>query len=312
MNTFIDIFIDTIIDIWLNFPILFILYLFLEWYGHTKGFNFTENIKFKNIYSPVFGAFLGLIPQCGMGVLLTGIYLRGMISTGTLIAVYISTSDEAIPVMISSMHDIEYVFLILLIKFIGASIIGILVDQFLPKIIPELKVKDEIILLKPVKIEPVHSAGKHNWQKIKFGKIIFHALKHSAIIFNYIFIFSFFLSIINNFYPFENIYAFMINNEFFELLISSLFGLIPNCIASVVISQGFLNYGLSLGSTIAGLSSAAGVAIIVLIKEAKFKTWFKIIILLLISALIIGFSVNRIYKFHLEPRNINFEIHHGH
>jgi len=312
MNTFIDIFIDTIIDIWLNFPILFILYLFLEWYGHTKGFNFTENIKFKNIYSPVFGAFLGLIPQCGMGVLLTGIYLRGMISTGALIAVYISTSDEAIPVMISSMHDIEYVFLILLIKFIGASIIGILVDQFLPKIIPELKVKDEIILLKPVKIEPVHSAGKHNWQKIKFGKIIFHALKHSAIIFNYIFIFSFFLSIINNFYPFENIYAFMINNEFFELLISSLFGLIPNCIASVVISQGFLNYGLSLGSTIAGLSSAAGVAIIVLIKEAKFKTWFKIIILLLISALIIGFSVNRIYKFHLEPRNINFEIHHGH
>lgn len=312
MHLILDFITSSFIDIWLNFPILFLLYFFLEWYGHSKGYNFLDKIKTNKIYTPIIGALLGIIPQCGMSVLFTGIYLRGLISTGTLISVYISTSDEAIPVMLSNIQNSEFVFIIILVKFIFASIIGIIVDFFIPNIKVYLKTSDVTLTSKPIKIEPVHSAGKHNWQPTKIKILLTHAFKHSIIIFNYIFIFALAMNIINYYYEITNLYSFIINNEFYELIVSSMIGLIPNCIASVAISYGFLNYGLSFGSTIAGLSTAAGVGLIVLIKEVQFKTYYKIILLLILSSILIGFTVNRIYKFNLEPKNIKIENIHSH
>jgi hypothetical protein len=305
LNNFLDIILDSFFDsflhVWSNFPILFVLYLILEWYGHTKGFDFSDRLKSKKIYAPFFGAFLGLIPQCGISVVMTGIYLRGFLSTGTLIAVYIATSDEALPVILSNFQNSQYVLVIVLIKFFTATLVGIIVDLLFPNFKPRLKIKDLSEISIPVKIEPHHSAGKHDWHPAKIRRIIWHALKHATNIFLYIFVFSFVLFFLNNFYGVEGLITGIEKYEFLEITSLTLIGLIPNCIASVAIAEGFLHYGLSFGAVIAGLSSAAGVGLILLIKEAAFATYSRIILILILSALIIGFSINRIYYFRLNP-----------
>jgi hypothetical protein len=309
-------FLDSLFDVWTNFPILFVLYLILEWYGHSKGFDFSSKLKSKKYYAPLFGSLLGLIPQCGISVLMTGIYLRGLISTGTLISVYIATSDEALPVILSNFENSEYVIIIILVKLFTATLIGILVDFLFPRLTPQLKIKNIADLDIPVKLEPHHSAGKHDWHPAKIRRLLWHAFKHATNIFLYILIFSFALVLLNNFYSFEGLITRVESYEFIEVLSLTLVGLIPNCIASVAIAEGFLHYGLSFGAVIAGLSSAAGVGLIVLVKEASFSTFLKIVMILIVSALLIGFSVNRIYNFRLNPSNninqINLLEDHGH
>lgn len=310
-----DAIIDSFIHNWIAFPILIILYIFLEWYGHSKGFDFSPKLKNNKVLSPIFGALIGLIPQCGIGVLMTGLYLRGVISTGTIISIYISTSDEALPVIFSDINHSYYVFVILIVKLISASIIGIMIDSIFPNIKPILKHNDKPIF--PINIEPHHSAGKHKWSPIKFKTVIWHAFKHAGTIFIYILVFSFVLFTINNFYSIENFIISIEDKEFIELFIVTLIGLIPNCVASVAIAEGFLHYSLSFGAMVAGLSSAAGVGLILLIKEATFSTYSKIIGILIISALLLGLLINRVYYFRLLPDYPNKHIemhedHHGH
>jgi hypothetical protein len=306
LNIIWDSFLSSLFDVWTNFPILFVLYLILEWYGHSKGFNFSSKIKSKKYYAPLFGSLLGLIPQCGISVLMTGIYLRGLISTGTLISVYIATSDEALPVILSDLKNSKYVIIILLVKFIAATLIGILIDFIFPKLTPQLKIKNIADIDIPVKMEPHHSAGKHDWHPAKIRRLLWHAFKHATNIFLYILIFSFAVVLLSNFYSFEGLISGVESNEFIEVFSLTLVGLIPNCIASVAIAEGFLHYGLSFGAVIAGLSSAAGVGLIVLIKEASFSTYSKIIIILIVAALLIGFSINRVYNFKLNAsHNVN-------
>lgn len=302
---------ESFLHVWTNFPILFVLYLVLEYYGHSKGFGFTEHLGKNKFYTPIFGALLGLIPQCGISILLTGVYLRGFLSTGTLIAVYISTSDEALPVILSNLKHSEYIILIVLIKFFSASIIGMIIDYVFPGFKPSLKNNEQSKVSVAVKIEPHHSAGKHDWHPAKIKLLVWHAAKHATNIFLYILIFSFSLFFINHFVKIDGLISGIEHYEFLEIISLTLIGLIPNCIASVAIAEGFLHYGLSFGAVIAGLSSAAGVGLILLIKESKFVTYSKIILILILSAIIIGFSINRINNIRIEP-NHEIEIEHDH
>jgi hypothetical protein len=312
--------IEAFLHNWIAFPILIFLYIFLEWYGHLKGFDFSPKLRNNKILSPMFGSLIGLIPQCGIGVLMTGLYLRGAISTGTIISIYIATSDEALPVIFSNLSHSHYVFIILIIKFVSASIIGIMIDFIFPNIKPILRHNDKPSL--SINIEPHHSAGKHKWSPIKFRVIIWHASKHAGTIFIYILVFSTALFIINSFYGIDNFIISLEKNELIEISMVALIGLIPNCVASVAIAEGFLHYSLSFGAMIGGLSSAAGVGLILLIKEAAFSTYSKIIGILIIAALMLGLLINRIYYFRLIPdypnKNIERQIedhydhHHGH
>jgi len=306
--------ISSFIHNWVAFPILIILYIFLEWYGHSKGFVFSPKLRNNKVLSPIFGSLMGLIPQCGIGVLMTGLYLRGLISTGTIISIYIATSDEALPVIFSDINHSHHVLIILIVKFISASIIGIMIDFLFPGIKPVLKNSDKPFL--PINIEPHHSAGKHKWSPVKFKAIIWHAFKHAVTIFIYILVFSMILFTINNFYNIDNFIISLEKNELLEISTVTLIGLIPNCVASVAIAECFLHYSLSFGSMIAGLSSAAGVGLILLIKEATFSTYSKLIGILIISALVLGLLINRIYYFRLTldyPNNIEMhKDHNGH
>jgi hypothetical protein len=296
---------ESFLDSWTSFPILLLLYFSLEWFGHYKGFNIFEKVKTKRFYGPVIGAFLGIIPQCGIGILMTGLFLRGAISTGTIIAIYIATSDEALIVILSNLENAIYIIPIVIIKFLSASIFGIFIDNVLKLAPPELKEKylekTDII---PVKIEPHHSAGKHDWHPTKFKFLFWHAFKHSLNIYVYIFVISLILTFSFNYIDISSIPATLSKYQFLEILGSTLIGLIPNCIASVAIAQAFLHSSLSFGAVIAGLSSAAGLGLLLLLKEAKLKVSLKIIILLIFFSISIGIIVNLIYPLRIPPSTI--------
>jgi hypothetical protein len=296
---------DSFLDSWTSFPILLILYFTLEWFGHYKGFNIFDKVNTKKFYSPVIGALLGIIPQCGIGILMTGLYLRGAITTGTILSIYIATSDEALLVILSDIHNTVYIIPIIIVKFITASIFGIIIDTVFKIPSPKLKEKyvnkTEVI---PVKIEPHHSAAKHDWHPMKYKSLLWHAFKHSFNIYIYIFALSIILTFSFNYIDIAFIPSTLSKYQFFEIVGSTLVGLVPNCIASVAIAQAFLHSSLSFGAMIAGLSSAAGLGLLLLIKEAKIKDSMKIIFILVIFSICLGFAANLTYPLRLPPSNL--------
>jgi hypothetical protein len=313
MNIFDIIFpalLDTFNDTWSSIPILLLLYFILEWYGHTRGFNFFHTIKKNSITGPIIGAFLGLIPQCGIGVLMTGLYLRGIISTGTILAIYISTSDEALLVILSDIKNAVYILPIILIKFITASIFGILIDKVFKIPSPTLKEKYQgETQVTPIKIEPHHSAGKHDWHPVKYKKLLWHAIKHTTNIYIYIFVISVLLYSLFSFIDIDSIPSALSHYKFLEIIIATFIGLIPNCVASVAIAQAFLHSSLSFGAVIAGLSASAGIGLIVLFKEAKLKTSLRLVFILVLFSILVGIVINSFYSFRLPPSESKYIEH---
>jgi hypothetical protein len=136
-----------------------------------------------------------------------------------------------------------------------------------------------------------------------------HAIKHSINIYLYILIFSILLFVSFNFFDINSLPSYLSRYEYIEIIGTTFVGLIPNCIASVAIAQAFLYSSLSFGAVIAGLSSAAGLGLIMLIKEAKYKTSIMIISVLIIYSMILGYIINSFYPLRLPPSKSGYKVH---
>ena len=242
---------DTLLDTIKLLPFLFVAFLIIEFIEH-KLSNKQENIISKSgKLGPIVGALLGAVPQCGFSVLATNLYVTRIISLGSLISIYLSTSDELIPLMITHNAPIAKILSIVSIKVVIGIISGFLIDLFVRK-----TTKSDFVLCEDEDCDCDHS-------------IIKSSLIHTLKIAFFILIITFLINILFHYVDLSFLESALKNNKILTPFIASLIGLIPNCASSVMISELYLNNLISLGTTLSGLLTGSGVAIMVLVRKNK-------------------------------------------
>lgn len=276
----IDIIIDTLIDVVKLLPFLFIAFLLMEYFEHKLSNKSKESIQKSGKFGPFIGGIIGAFPQCGFSVAATNLYVGRIITLGTLISIYLSTSDEMLPILLSEGASLSIIFKLIAIKVIIGIIFGVLID----------------LLFKRTKIEltHIHDICDTEHCDCEHG-ILKSSIKHTLNILLFIFIITFVLNYVMETYGEDALSKIFLNNSIFTPFISSSVGLIPNCGSSVVITELYLNDVISMGSAIAGLLTNSGVALIVLFKSNhNIKENIKIIGLLYFIGVLCGLIINMI------------------
>jgi len=298
LNNFFEILLDAFLDSIITLPVLFVCYMLIELLEEKILRKYQKNNLLKSKYAPIISAGFGIIPQCGFSVVASDLYGKRLITLGSLFAILIATSDEALPLMLSDPSMYLDLLLILSIKFVYACLIGFLVD-FILKLIRQKGSNIEPIHnsnQEIVEIDEIHGCCKHELEHNKNGRmkeLVIHPLVHSLKIFLFIFVINIIFGCIVEWIGEEAISNAMMSTGFFEPFIVSLVGLIPNCAASVIITELFIAKGISLGACIAGLSINSGLALIMLFKFNKnTKENLAIIFSLYMLSCILGLVVN--------------------
>lgn len=271
----IDVVIDTLIDSVKLLPFLFVTYIIMEYLEHKTSNKVKSAIQKSGKFGPLIGGLLGTIPQCGFSVAATNLYATRIINIGTLLAVYLATSDEMIPIMISEGIPIITIIKILGIKLIIAVIVGFLIDLIIQtrKNTEEEKIVDLC--------EKEHCDCEHG--------ILKSALKHTVNIFVFIVIITFIINMIVYFIGEENIANFLQANPVLAPVLASLIGLLPNCASSVILTQLYVQNVIPVSTMIAGLLVGAGVGLAVLFKmNKKLKENIEIVVLLVVIGTLSG------------------------
>lgn len=249
-----DIIEDTLIDGVKLLPFLFVAFLIIELFEHKLSNKNKKMIAKAGRFSPIVASILGVVPQCGFSVMATNLYVTRVISLGTLIAVYLSTSDEMLPILISEKADFSIIIKIIIIKVLIAIIMGVIIDL----IVNKKKSSNEL---------DYHICCDEKCDCD--NSILKSSLIHTLRTFIFIFIVTFILNTLFSFVDEVSLEKLFMKNSIFTPFIASLIGLIPNCAASVMLTELFLNNVISFASLIAGLLTGSGVAIIVLFKSNK-------------------------------------------
>lgn len=259
---------------------------------------FTNKLaKSKNI-NPATGALFGLIPQCGVSVIGADLFVKEHISLGTIIAVFIACSDEAIPIILSSGEKSLSVVHLVILKFIIGLVVGFLVDIIYKKSKEKvLNHHDECHHEHEVKVGCCNH-DINNTEESKIHKHLIHPVLHSLKLFLYIFLINFAFGVIIHLIGEDSFKSILQNNKFFTPLYATIIGLIPNCASSVIITDLFIKGQLTFGATLSGLITNAGLGMIVLFKNKKMiKKTIVIIAILVLTALVSGYVINLIFGF---------------
>lgn len=248
-----DILLDTVLDALKTLPFLFGAYLVIEFIEHRAADKFAAWLARFGKAGSVVGALLGIVPQCGFSVAAANLYSNRMITAGTLLAVFISTSDEAIPVLLSNPQSAGKVLPLIAAKFILAAVAGLVID-FSGVLKPDTKDESAVVELH----SHCHTEGH--------GGLLKSTLHHTIETFIFLILVMLALNIVIAFIGESALEGFLMNGTIFQPILSGLVGLIPNCAASVVISQLYAEGAISFGSAIAGLSAGAGVGLLVLFR----------------------------------------------
>lgn len=245
----------------------------------------------SNKLSPLIGSSVGLIPQCGISVVASDLYLKKHITIGTLLAVFIGCSDEALPILLSRPDKYGFLIALILIKMLAGFILGFTVDLIITK-------KE----LKKAEGNDIHIGCCHheidNDEENKLHKHLIHPILHSIKIFIYVFVITFLFGLLIHLIGEDNILSFLQTNKYLSPLFSTIIGIIPNCASSVLITELFLLDGINFGALVAGLCMNAGLGLVILLKEKKdIKNTLLIITILFIYSLFIGYITSIIIGF---------------
>lgn len=287
---------DTLIDAIKLLPFLFITYLIMEYIEHKMGHKTKHAIKKSGKWGPIIGSILGAFPQCGFSVSATNLYAGRVITLGTLIAVYLSTSDEMLPIFISEAVSPIIILKILGIKLIIGIIAGTLIDVIAHIIRNKVLNKKQSTnnTVENEEDEIGHICEEDHCHCNESG-ILKSAIHHTLSILMFIIIITFIINTAVHFVGEETIASWILNRPVIGPLIASLIGLIPNCAASVIITNMYLDKVISLGSMISGLLTGAGVGLAVLFKtNNKIKENIRILILLYAIGVISGIIIDLI------------------
>ncbi len=285
-----DVIVDVFKDSVISFIFIFLAYIILSFFT----FRISLKLSKENKLAPLFGSLVGLVPQCGVSVVASDLYLNRHISVGTLVAIFLSCSDEAIPVLLGS-GDAKVLTIIplMLIKFVVGFISGFLIDVLVTK-------KDQIVETEEIiqEVEKCNCGCCEYVEDTKFDKHLWGPFIHSLKLFGYILIINFIFSTVVFLVGEENLANFLEINKYIAPIFAIIIGLIPNCASSLVLTQLFINNGLSFGATLAGLCVNAGLGLVFLFQNKKeIKNNLKILFTLIsisiatgyLTCLIIGF-----------------------
>lgn len=300
------VFMDALIDTAKMIPLLFIIYVGVELIEHRYGRELTHIVQKAGKAGPSLGAIFGSVPQCGFSVISTALYTKRVITVGTLIAVYISTSDEAIPVILSQPSKAGVILPLILTKIVFAIIAGYAIDLIFKKSNKKNKtnevVDNEICVTaedctKDVPLDEKGCCGHScSSEKASFKESIIHPIKHTIKVFLFIFATSLLINIILFYVGVQNLNKIFLGHTVFQPILTALVGLIPNCAASVAITEVFLKGGISFGSTISGLSASAGLGMLILFRENKdLKDTLRVMGLLFSLSVVAGIAIQYFY-----------------
>lgn len=244
----INVFVDSFIDSIRLLPFLFITYLVMEYLEHKAGDRLQSAIRSAGKGGPLIGGILGIFPQCGFSAAASNLYAGSVITMGTLLAVFLSTSDEMLPILISENVGMSMIVKVLVIKVIVAAAAGFIVDFITRKGKKDMQIG--------------HLCEQHHchcengiWKS---------TLHHTAEIFVYIFLVSLVLNLLIAWVGEDVLGSLILDRPVIGAAVAGLVGLIPNCAASVIITQLYLGGVLSAGAMMAGLLSGTGVGLLVL------------------------------------------------
>lgn len=275
-----DIILEALWDCVKLLPFLFLTYLAMEYLEHKAGDKLQNAIRTSGKCGPVIGSILGAFPQCGFSAAASNLYAGRIITLGTLLSIYLSTSDEMLPILISENAGIDMILKILGVKIVIGMAVGLLIDVVISRLLR--KNQDDM------QIE--HMCEQHNCH-CEEG-IVRSAVHHTVEIFIYVLLITVVLNIIIAFIGEEFLANLILNRPVVGELIAGVIGLIPNCAASVVITQLYLNGVLSAGAMMSGLLAGAGVGILVLLRvNDKPKENIRIILLLYVSGVAAGLLI---------------------
>lgn len=332
MEKLLDVLLDSFLDTAKLIPFLFFVYFFIELLEYKNVFKFEKSRLLTGKASPAIGACFGVVPQCGFSVISAELYAEKKMSISALIAVFLATSDEAFPILISNYKSIPVLIALLLSKFLIAVIVGYLTFFIYELLLKKTKQnkKDEHhhnhnyshenehhhenVTNKSLNdtTSEIHShhteTDEHNEEEHSHKHIHAcchhdiedqqkfnwkHPLVHSFKIALYIFIVNFILSGIIALIGEDKISDFLTTSSAFQPLFALIIGFIPNCASSVILTELYMSGMISFGSIVTGLCANAGIGLFVLFKENKnIKENLFIIFVLILSSLIFGYILH--------------------
>ena len=256
-------------------PFLFVTVLVMEYIEHRAADRFVLSIRRAGRFGPLLGAGLGCVPQCGFSAACAELFNGGLVSAGTLVAVFLSTSDEAVPILLANPGGWREVLRLLAAKVVIAVIAGFALDAVWSR---EKQQRDYA-----QKSEP-HICKSDE----KFRHILLAALLRTLHILLFLFLVTLSLSLLMEYLGEERLASLLLPGPF-QPLIAAFVGLIPNCAASVLLTQLYLDGMLSFGAAVAGLCSSAGIGLLVLLRgKRRLKTYAIVIGSVLLSAFVSG------------------------
>ena len=274
-----EILLDALKDSAIAFGVILVIHIILSFFE----LSLAKRLKKNNKLSPLFGSFFGIIPQCGISVIASDLYIKGNITMGTLVSIFLACSDEALPLLLASNKAI-YVIFILIIKVVVGFSIGFLID---------IIYKEKKYLVLEVKEDLIHTGCCHHniddEKENKLSKNLLHPLLHSLKIFLYVLVINIAFGFIIHFI---NLEAFLNSNKYLAPLFATFVGIIPNCASSVVLSEMFLLNHISFGALMGGLLMNSGLGLVYLLKNKKIlKKTFIIIGICFLTAIIFSYLI---------------------
>ena len=259
-------------------PFLFLTYLAMEFMEHKTAGKVQAVIKKGGRLGPLFGGLLGALPQCGFSAAASSLYAGRVITLGTLIAIYLSTSDEMLPILIAEVGEIGVtpIIKILVLKVIIGMIAGFIVD----------------LCIRPKKEEHshIHEMCEHDHCHCEEGENIWKsALVHSIKIFIFLILITFGVNLLLEFLGEDVLENLILNKPVIGQILAGIVGLIPNCASSVVLTRLYLEGAMSFGACMSGLLVGAGVGLLVLFRaNSDKKDTLKVVLLLYAIGVAVG------------------------
>ncbi len=276
-----EIIMDTLLDSVKLLPFLFLTYLCMELLEHRAGDRLLEKISAVDKAGPFVGAVFGIVPQCGFSAAASSLFAGRVITVGTLLAIYLSTSDEMLPILLSSAVPVTTILKLLGVKMLIAMLSGFLIEVCLHKVLH--REEDDM---------DIHTVCEEEHCHCEDGVFV-SACKHTLRIFVYIIIISLVLNALIHFVGEDTLASVFSNQPLLGQMIAALVGLIPNCASSVVITSLYVDGMIGAGMMMAGLLANAGVGLLVLFRlNRNSRQNLMIVCLLYVLAVIWGLLIS--------------------